>query len=171
MEGKRVAFAMLCLAGCVRGAPVIVPLLAAGAPAESAEVSLEVVTKSTAVPDPLPVHGAAVDYGELEPALGHTVASAAAAWANAHGVKHPDGWQLFVELTQATAEYKDGRLMVALNVRATLRTRKGNTYLAQTHANCSQAGLVAPDAGAPVVLGCMSHIGRDLAGWLSGIDT
>ncbi len=166
------AVALVAAVGCAAGPAATVPLLkVAGTPnAASVEADLEVVTKATAIPDPLPVHGTRVDYAELEPSLGHAVASAAASWAHEHGPAHPDGWRLLVELTQASAEYQRGRLMVALNVRATLRTRKGNVYLAQTHANCSQAALVAPQEGAPVVFSCMSQIGRDLAGWLSGLD-
>ncbi len=172
-----VAFAVtLAMAGCGgAGGARTVPLLgAAGVPVTltpTHEVPLEVVTKSTAIPDPLPVNGTKVYYGELEPALGHAVSSAAVPWADLHRKQRPEGWQLLVELTQASAEYKDGRLMIALNVRATLRTRVGNIYLAQTHANCSQAGLVPADQGAPIVYTCMSRIGRDLSGWLGGLDS
>ena len=171
-----VGFVATLVCGCGSTGPTrTVPLLAAaGIPytmTPAGEVPLEVVTKSTAIQDPLPVIGTRTYYSDLEPALGHAVSSATVPWADAHRKQNPEGWQLLVELTQAHAEWKDGRLMIALNVRATLRTRVGNTYLAQTHANCSQAGLVAPGDGAPIVFTCMSRIGRDLSGWLGGLAT
>lgn len=178
MDTKRSGAALAGMLGlaiapcaCALGPTATVALLKTGTPSGAwVEADLEVVTKATAIPDPLPVRGTRVDYADVEPALGHAVVSAAGSWARDHGPAHPEGWRMLVELTQASAEYDRGRLMVALNVRATLRTRKGNVYMAQTHANCSQAGLVAPESGAPVVFSCMSQIGRDLAGWLSGLD-
>jgi hypothetical protein len=161
-------------AGCsshVKGARTVGLLGAAGIPiTDTPNNPLEVVTKSTAVPDPLPVDGTDYWYSDLEPALGHAVSSATAPWAAQERNVLPSGWTLLVELTQAHAEWKDGRLRVAFNVRATLRTRVGNNYLAQTHANCTQAGLVPADQGAPVVFTCMQRIGRDLSGWLGGLD-
>ena len=105
--------------GCGAGGPTrTVPLLAAaGIPytmTPSGEVPLEVVTKSTAIPDPLPIAGTRVYYSDLEPALRHVVSSATVPWADAH--RKPEGWSLLVELTQAHAEWKNGRLMIALNV-------------------------------------------------------
>ena len=75
-----------------------------------------------------------------------------------------------MELVQAEAAYDDPRLKVVLSVRATLRTRLGRTYLAQTNAHCQQAGLVTPEQGAQVLYTCMARLSRDLAGWLSGLD-
>ncbi|GAC1357243.1 MAG: hypothetical protein NVS3B10_13380 [Polyangiales bacterium] len=170
------ALALLVAAGCAHsGTPRTIGLLGqAGIPitqTPSASIPLEVVTKSTAVPDPLPVDGTELYYADLEPALGHAVSSATAPWAADNRDKRPAGWSLLVELTQARAEWHDGRLRIALNVRATLRTRVGNNYLAQTHANCSQAGLVPASDGAGVVFTCMQRIGRDLAGWLGGVES
>jgi hypothetical protein len=133
-------------------------------------IPLEVTTRSTSVSDPLPVAHSHVAYSQVESALGLAVSSAAVPWAEAHREKRPDGWQLQVELIQANVEQLDSRLMVTFSVRATLRTRVGNIYLAQTHAHCVQAGLVSAKDGAPVIYSCMSHIGRDLAGWLSGVE-
>src|SRR5947207_2239071 len=82
-------------------------------------VSLEVITRGTAVRDPLIVRGGRLAVSGLEEALGHAVSTAAAPLAQNHG---PDGWQLTVELTGADAQYRASRLTVALNVRATLRT-------------------------------------------------
>ena len=154
--------------GCAGAPPV--SLLDRGLPTTLTPVRaipLEVVTRSTAVDDPLPVRGSDVTYADLETALGASVSSAAAPWASAHREHRPAGWQLSVELTQAEAVASDQRLMVTLTVRATLRTREDGTFLGQTQATCRESGLFPADRGAPVVIACMSRVGRDLAGWLS----
>jgi hypothetical protein len=133
-------------------------------------IPLEVVTRGTAVPDPLPVRGTSVVYGDLEGALCLAVSSAGVPWAEAHREKRADGWQLFVEITHAEAEEKEGRLIVSFDTRATLRGRAGNQYIAQTYAHCRQAGLVDAAAGGPVVYACMSRVGRDLTSWLSAVQ-
>ena len=162
--------------GCAHsGATTTVPLLtAAGIPitfTPSGEVPLEVVTRSTAVKDPLVVAGSDVSYADLEAALGHSISSATVPWAQQHIAQRPGGWQLSVEVIEAKAEYEStGRLIITLNTRATLRTRQEHDYLAQTQVPCREAGLTTPDQGAPVVYLCMSRIGRDLASWLGGIN-
>jgi hypothetical protein len=165
---------MMACAGCGAGSTTMVPLLsAAGMPitvTPGKEIPLEIVTRSTGIKDPLPVEGAAVTFGDVETTLGHAVSSAAVPWANAHKAQRPEGWQLFVELINADATYQESRLVVTLGVRATLRTRVGRTYLAQTQANCRQGGVVAVERGAPVIFTCMERIGRDLAGWLGQIE-
>lgn len=161
------------LVACGGSTKRVALLSAAGIPmtaTPSGAIPLEVVTRGTGVPDPLTVRGSHVVYGDTEAALGLAVSSACVPWANEHRAQRPDGWQLFVELIQADAEAKDDRLIVTLGVRATLRTRAGNGYLAQTQAHCRQAGLVSPDEGGAVVFACMSRVGRDLAGWLSGVQ-
>jgi hypothetical protein len=157
--------------GCASAPPV--SLLDHGLPTTLTPVRaipLEVVTRSTAVDDPLPVRGSDVTYADLETALGASISSAAAPWAGAHKAHRPSGWQLSVELTQAEAVASDQRLMVTLTVRATLRTREDGTFLGQTQATCRESGLFPADRGAPVVIACMSRVGRDLAGWLSASD-
>lgn len=152
----------------------IVPLLtAAGVPlTDPASAPLEVVTRSTAVRDPLPVRGSEIVYGDIEAALGHAISSATVPWADDHKTDSAakTGWQLFVEVIGADAEYDDGRVIFTVNVRATLRARAGNVYLAQTQASCRQGGIVQPDKGAPIMYRCMTEVGRDLAGWLDGVD-
>jgi hypothetical protein len=68
------------------------------------------------------------------------------------------------------AVYDDGRVIFWVAVRATLRERAGNVYLAQTQASCRQGGIVAPDKGAPIMYRCMMELGRDLNGWLQGVN-
>ena len=151
-----------------------VPLLsAAGIPVTftpPAEVPLEIVTRSTAVKDPLVVAGSDISYADLEGAMGHAISTATLPWAEAHLAQRAGGWQLFVEIIEANAEYGGGRLIVTFNTRATLRTRQEHEYLAQTQVPCREAGLTTPETGAPVVYSCMSRIGRDLASWLGSVD-
>lgn len=164
--------AALATSAC--GGPTMVPLLsAAGMPVTqtpSRDVPLEVVTRSTGVRDPLPIDGSSVSFGDVEPTLGHAISTAAVPWADAHRAQRPEGWQLFVELTHADASYREGRLVVTLGARATLRTRTDRTYLAQTQASCREGGVIAVEKGAPVFFSCMEHMGRDLAGWLGQIQ-
>jgi hypothetical protein len=159
-------------AGCA--APVTVPLLGvAGAPVTLTprkDIPLEVATRSTGIKDPLPVDGADVAYGEVEAALQSSISTAAVPWAEARRARDPEAFHLFVELIDADATYHDGRLVVTLGVRATLRTREGRQYIAQTQVHCRQAGVVPQHEGAPVVYACMSQLGRDLAGWLASVE-
>ena len=160
---------LVVCAGC---APTLIPLGAA-VPVTDApprDTPLEIVTRSGA-PDPLPVDGARARFADLEVSLGHAVATATVAWADAHRGERPDGWQLVVELPQARAERTlDGVLTVTMNVRATLRTRAGHEYLAQTQTHCKERGLTTPERAAPLFYGCMMAVGRELAGWLGAIQ-
>ncbi len=149
------------------------PLIAtSGIPvSEPVTVPLEIVTRSTAVPDPLPVRGTDVSYADIEAALGHAVATATVPWADRHREQaHAPGWQLTIELTNADAEYDGGRAVFTLAVRATLRSREGNVYLAQTQAACRQGGVVPPARGGSVMVRCMNEVGHQLANWLDGVD-
>jgi hypothetical protein len=132
-------------------------------------IPLEVITRSSA-PDPLIVERGYARISGLEVSLGHAVSTAVVAWADAHRNERPDGWQLAVDLTRARAERSlDGVITVALNVRATLRTRVGHTYLAQTQAHCSEHAFMRVEQSAPLFYGCMMAVGRELAGWLGGV--
>ena len=158
--------------GC--GGPRIIPLIeASGIPLTQTppdSIPLEVVTRSTGIREPVPVEGTSISYGDVETSLGHAISSAAVPWAAARRARRPEGYQLTVELTRADASYAEGRMIVTLGTRATLRTREGRTYLAQTQANCRQAGMVPAEGGAPVMFACMERIGRDLAGWLAQVE-
>jgi hypothetical protein len=164
-----------CLVGC-GGAPRIVPLVRDAPPSfaspPSSGTPLEVSSRSTAVADPLPVRGSDIVYGEMETALGAAVTTSVEPWARAHAgdlVARNGGWTVLVEVTGADAELESGgRVVVGLDVRATLRTRSGNVYLGQTQLGCREGGLVSAEQGAPVVYRCMLRVGRDLAGWLAG---
>jgi hypothetical protein len=159
--------------GCASGSGDLVPMLGApGVPLTAPTTApLEVVTRSTAVPDPLPLRSTGLAYADVETALGLAVASATVPWADRHRDHAPGtGWQLYVEMTSADAEYDDGRAIFTVGVRATLRARAGNVYLAQTQAACRQGGTVPADRGAPVMFRCMTEVGHQLANWLDGVD-
>ncbi len=171
--GLALTLAAWVAVGCGGSAEVVPLLSAAGVPiAMPNTVPLEIVTQSTAVADPLPVRNTALGYAEVESALGHAVASATAPWAEGHrkDTAEKGGWQLFVEITNADADYEDGRVVFTVGVRATLRARAGNVFLAQTQASCRQGGIVPADRGAPVMYRCMTQVGDQLAGWLTGVD-
>jgi hypothetical protein len=173
MRTAAIVIGALLLGGC-ESAGRIVPLLStSGVPLTApTTVPLRVVTRSTAVHDPLPMRGSDVTNTDVESALGHAIASATVPWASQHR-SHPeskDGWQLSVEVINADAQYEGGRVIFSLAVRATLRGRAGNVYLAQTQASCRQGAIALPDSGGPVMYKCMTEIGRDLDGWLEGVD-
>jgi hypothetical protein len=160
--------------GCGSSSMEVVPLLqVAGVPlTQPTTVPLRVVTRSTAIHDPLLVRGSHVFYGDIEAALGYAVSSATVPWADAHRTPPTsrDGWQLFVEVTNADAQYEGGRVIFSLGVRGTLLARAGNVYLAQTQATCRQGAITRPDEAGPIMYKCMTEIGRDLDGWLEGVD-
>src|ERR1700678_3255933 len=89
------AAAILCTACGAETATSTIPLLsAAGIPitmTPPGDVSLEVVTRSTAVKDPLAVTGSHVTYADLEGALGHAISTATIPWADAHKDARPGG--------------------------------------------------------------------------------
>jgi hypothetical protein len=160
--------------GCGAAPPKIVPLMQSAPLTQTPPngTPLEVVSRGAAVPDPLPVRGSDIVYGDLESALGVAVSSATAPWAASHrehSVAKQGGWTVLVEVIGADAELeRGGRVVVGLDVRATLRTRNGNVYLGQTSLGCHEGGLRSAAEGAPVIYRCMMRIGRDLAGWLGG---
>jgi hypothetical protein len=167
------ALLLVSVVGC-EGSRQIVPLLnTIGVPLTPPTLApLRVVTRSTAVRDPLLMRGSDAAYTDVESALGYAISSASVAWANQHRTHEgsKDGWQLFVEITSADARFDDGRVIFTVAVRATLQARAGNVYLAQTQASCRQGGIAAPDKGGPVLYKCMMEIARDLNGWLDGVD-
>ncbi len=163
-----------CVAGalsCAGCASTLVPLGSAVPVTDTTPraVPLEVVTRSS-VPEPLPLVGGDARYADLELSLGHAVTSAVTPWADEHRDVRPDGWQLLIELAHARAERSHGFVSVAINARATLRTRVGHVYLAQTQAHCLARGAAPPTGAAPVFYVCMMSLGRELAGWLGGVQ-
>jgi hypothetical protein len=176
---RRLGAAFVALAALAAGCAAVPRLVSltrdGGAPANppaSDASPLEVVSRGTAVRDPLPVRGADIVYGDLEGALGAIVAAATGPWAEAHrrdATALRGGWTVLVEVAGADAELEPGgRLVVGIDVHATLRTRRGNVYLGQTQLGCREGGLVSAGGGTPVVHRCMVRVAGDLAGWLAG---
>lgn len=153
-------------AGC---GPNLIPILPSGNGSLPASGALEVVARSPAALDPLPVAGSRVVYGELQTALTQAVMAGASRWVARHVGTPAATFNLGVELIHAEAEYSRGRLGIALVVRATLRLRSGNAFLGQTQAVCREASLVSPAEGAPVAYRCMERLGRNLGGWLEDV--
>jgi hypothetical protein len=169
------ALMVVSMVGCESSASrQVVPLLTTiGMPLTPPTlVPLRVVTRSTAVHDPLLMRNSDAAYTDVESALGYAISSASVPWANQHrtAAGSQEGWQLFVELTSADARFDEGRVIFTVTVRATLLARAGNVYIAQTNASCRQGGIAPPDKGGPVLYKCMMEIGRDLNGWLDGVD-
>jgi hypothetical protein len=77
---------------------------------------------------------------------------------------------LHVELLGAQAEASAGRIVVSLFVRATLRRKNGNAFVAQTHAHATQSGSYTSSNGVDAVINCASTIGAELEGWVSGLE-
>jgi hypothetical protein len=122
--------------------------------------TFEVVPRLAGARDPLPVGGSDVAFADLSRALGHAVLRAVAPYHD--GV-------LTVELVRADADYNSARLSVSLVVRATLRRRVGNDFIATTTSVCHDGAIADPEAGAPVLWSCMARIGRELAGWIADV--
>lgn len=161
----------MLLWGCAGCAPTLISLGAA-VPISTApphEVPLEVITRS-AVSLPMSVEHSRARVADVELSLGHAVASAVVPWADAHRGLRPDGWQLVVELAKAHANVDAELVDVALNVRATLRTRAGHVYLAQTQAHCHERAPTSLSDAAPLFYHCMLTVGHELAGWLEGVQ-
>lgn len=152
------------------GCSVLVPVDDRFPAAAVSQKDLEVEVRCAGAPDPVPLSCGGAAYSEVPAALRREIAGAAEPWAREHRQQRPGGFRLFVELTQAEARRRGGRLTVALAVRATLSARVGQLYLAQTQAYCRESARVAPAAAAPVFHDCMAALGRTLAGWLGGVQ-
>ncbi len=151
----------LLVAACGRELVRVIPDGASlGAVAAPSDPTFEVVARISGARDPLLVSGADIAYADLEHALDEAVV---------HAVPPRHDSVLTVELIAADAGYTSARLYVSLVVRATLRTRVGNTFVAQTTVVCRDGAIVPPEAGAKVVWSCMTRLGHDIGGWLSDI--
>ena len=150
---------VLALSACGEHLVPVIPDGVSSSSVAATDPSFEVVAQISGAKDPLPVSGTDVAYAELKTALGQAVLRAVQP-------KHDN--ILTVELIAADASFKDQRLSLSLVARATLRTRFGNTFVAQTQVVCRDGAIVAPEAGAKVVWSCMARLGQDLRGWLEG---
>jgi hypothetical protein len=154
-----IALAIVC--GCSRDIiPVIPDGFAQGASTAAADPTFQVVARVAGIRDPLPVGGADVAFADLATSLDQAVRRSVPP-------RHDN--VLTVELIAGDASYKDTRLQVSLVVRATLRLRYGDTFVAQKQVVCRDGAIVEPEKGARVIWSCMTRIGQDLGGWLEDL--
>jgi hypothetical protein len=171
MDLRRWAFfGAVCLPACAAPTRIALSSAIPVTATPTGAIPMEVTTRSSGVQSPLPLRGSRAVFTAVEESLGHAVATAVVPWADAHRGIRPDGWQLLIDLWQAAAERRADSVSVTLGVRATLRTRAGNRYLAQTQAHCRQTLVAEAADAAPVFYSCMTAIGRELAGWLGGVE-
>jgi hypothetical protein len=158
----RTVFAIaLAITACSRDIiPVIPDGITQGTSTASADPTFQVVARVAGVRDPLPVSGADVAFADLATSLDQAVRRSVPP-------RHDN--VLTVELIAGDASYKDTRLAVSLVVRATLRARHGDTFIAQKQLVCRDGAIVAPEAGARVIWSCMTRLGQDLGGWLEDL--
>jgi hypothetical protein len=163
--------AALILAAASPACIQIIPLEPnrAAPPAAAGTPALEVIATLAGGADPLPVRNARLVYSGVIEATQRYVAAAAAPWAARHAHARPGGWQMTVEIVRSGAEAGAGALTVELETRVTLRGTVGHLHLGQTNGYCKVSDPLAGD-GAPVVYDCLERMGRDLAGWLEGIE-
>ena len=119
---------------------------------------------------PLAVAGASIAYGEVDRALAVSVEHATRTLSEELARRHARPLAFTVEIVDAHAEDDRGRLLVRMTVRATLRERAGNAYVAQTHAHANASAAFAPDEGGKAVLEVTDSLGGELAGFLAGLD-
>jgi hypothetical protein len=157
----RALIALVIVCGCSRDIiPVVPDGFAQGASTAAADPTFQVVARVAGVKDPLPVGGADVAFADLATSLDQAVRRSVPP-------RHDN--VLTVELIAGDASYKDTRLSVSLVVRATLRTRHGDTFIAQKQAVCRDGAIVEPERGARVIWSCMTRLGQDLGGWLEDV--
>jgi hypothetical protein len=140
--------------------PVVPDGVTPGVATAAADPTFQVVAHVAGIKDPLPVAGASVAFADLARSLGQAVLRSVPP-------RHDN--VLTVELVAGDASYKDTRFSVSLVVRATLRERFGDTFIAQRQAVCRDGAIIEPEAGARVIWSCMTRLGQDLGGWLQGL--
>ena len=159
----RICVVVLALAGCGRHVVAVIPdgLAVTGSARATADPTFEVVARIAGAKDPLPVSGAHVAYADLETALDQAVLRA---------VPPRHDHVLTVELVAADALYANTRLSVSLVVRATLRAKAGDTFVAQKQFLCRDGAIIPPEQGERVIWSCMTRLGQDLGGWLGDLS-
>ena len=157
----RALIALVIVCGCSRDIiPVVPDGFAQGASTAAADPTFQVVARVAGVKDPLPVGGADVAFADLATSLDQAVRRSVPP-------RHDN--VLTVELIAGDASYKDTRFSVSLVVRATLRLRYGDTFIAQKQVVCRDGAIVEPEKAARVIWSCMTRIGQDLGGWLEDL--
>jgi len=134
------------------------------------EDALQIQVNTSSVHLPLRVAGAGTAFTDVDRALYAAVERALASTRQRVAVGNAQSYSLYVELIGARAEVNSGRITVQLTVRATLRQRKGNAYVGQTHAHANRSGAYESSLGVDTVARCADAIGTELQGWISGMQ-
>lgn len=173
LVGVRWSVRSACLACALIAAcsQTVISVLPAQTPRQiRAPVPVEVAVDATGVFMPMHVSGAGVAYSDVDRALARSLESALAAVFPRLSLASDQRLLLRVEILETHAEYAEGRLVVRMATRATLRRVRGNAYIAQTHAHTSHSALVSPQRGSSVVIACTDAISTELSGWLLGLE-
>src|SRR5579859_5903795 len=101
---------------------------------EHADAPLKVRVDATSAHLPLSVAGSNIVYTDVDHALEQSIRTALAVAPGRSAIAAGRQRELLVEIVEAQAELPNGRLVVRMIVRATLRENAGNAYVAQTHA-------------------------------------
>src|SRR5262249_3594965 len=136
--------------------------------AEDPETTLEVRVDATGARLPMAVIGSNIVFTDVDRALEQSIRDALASPSPTGATTDARPLELFVEIIEPQGGHTSDRLVVRMIVRATLREKSGNSYVAQTHARSSTSGPLGPDRGAGLVRRCTDEIGGHLAGWLAG---
>lgn len=161
---------LLAISGAPGCSESVISVLPARSLAQHAETPVTVAVDATSVRLPMRVSGTSVTYGDVDRALSRSIETAIARALPKLRLGSGQRLSLFVEILEARAEYGDGRLVITLDTRATLRRVSGNTYVAQTHAHARHSGHVKVAHGSPVIIACIDSIATQLSGWLLGLD-
>ncbi len=158
--------------GCssVQLVSVLPPSGTAASVSARTEDTLQIQVNTSSVRLPLRVAGADAAFTDVDRALHAAVQRALASTRQQMAVGNAQSYSLYVELIGARAEVSSGRITVQLTVRATLRQRKGNAYVAQTHAHANRSGAYEASLGVDTVARCADAIGVELQGWISGMQ-
>ncbi|HTQ05026.1 MAG TPA: hypothetical protein VMI54_14275 [Polyangiaceae bacterium] len=152
---------------CAACTPEAISVLAAPNSAEGANDSpLRVNVDATSVHLPLRAAGERVVFVDLDDAVRRAVDVDLAPSRELLRRRGGHPLDLLVELVAARAEQTDGRLVVYLTARATLRERAG-AYVGQTHARAATAGPSAPEHGVAVVRQAADALGAKVADFVA----
>ena len=145
----------------------VLPSSAATSPTH-AEDPLQVRVDISSVHLPLRVAGTDTAFIDVDRAL-YAAIETALSTTKSRLVQGATTYTLHVELIKARAELASDRVVVGLTVRATLKLKTGNVYIAQTHAHANQSSPYLPSHGADAAIHCANAIGAELQGWVGGL--
>lgn len=134
------------------------------------EDALRVQVDASAVHLPLRAIGSHIAFIDVDSAVDAAVERATMATKRQLTQSGSQSHTLLVEIVEARAEVASDQLLVQLNVRATLRQKTGNVFVAQTHAHAICTGPLAESNGSQVVRDCAESVALQLRGWLTGFS-